>query len=55
MELLRRWFVESKGTVDVSYCTKLTIALFELLVWPHEVVPWFHTWCRGRVDALIII
>ncbi len=27
-------------------------ALFELLVWPHEVEPWFHSWYRGRVETL---
>ncbi len=30
----------------------LEVALFELLVWPHEVEPWFHSWFRGRVDTL---
>ncbi len=30
------------------------MALFELLVWPHEVEPWFHSWysLRGRVETL---
>ncbi len=28
------------------------VALFELLVWPHEVEPWFHYWYRGRVETL---
>ncbi len=28
------------------------VALFELLVWPHEVEPWFHSWYRGRVETL---
>ncbi len=28
------------------------IALFELLVWPHEVEPWFHSLYRGRVETL---
>ncbi len=23
-----------------------------LLVWPHEVEPWFHSWYRGRVETL---
>ncbi len=23
-----------------------------LLVWPLEVEPWFHSWCRGRVETL---
>ncbi len=27
-------------------------ALFELLVWPHEVEPWFYFWYRGRVETL---
>ncbi len=30
----------------------LEVALFELLVWPHEVEPWFHSWYRGRVETL---
>ncbi len=29
----------------------LIIARFELLVWPHEVEPWFHSWFRDRADA----
>ncbi len=28
------------------------VALFELLVWPHEEEPWFHSWYRGRVEIL---
>ncbi len=24
----------------------------ELLVCPHEVEPWFHSWYRGRVETL---
>ncbi len=28
------------------------MALFELLVWPHEVESWFHSWYRGRVETL---
>ncbi len=27
-------------------------ALFELLVWPHKVEPWFYSWYRGRVETL---
>ncbi len=23
-----------------------------LLVWPHEVEPWFRSWYRGRVETL---
>ncbi len=23
-----------------------------LLVWPHEVEPWLHSWYRGRVETL---
>ncbi len=34
---------------DVSYNF---IYSFELLVWPHEVKPWFHSWRRGRVEIL---
>ncbi len=29
----------------------MLIALYELLVWPHEVEPWF-SWYRGRVETL---
>ncbi len=27
------------------------IALFELLVWPREVEPWFHSWYVETLDA----
>ncbi len=30
-------------TLDAKYNL---IALFELLVWPHEVEPWFHSWVQ---------
>ncbi len=30
----------------------IVVALFELLVWSHEVEPWFHSWYRGRVETL---
>ncbi len=30
----------------------IEVALFKLLVWPHEVEPWFHSWYRGRVETL---
>ena len=33
-------------------CVSVREALSELLVWPHEVEPWFHSWCRGRVETL---
>ncbi len=23
-----------------------------MVVWPHEVEPWFHSWYRGRVETL---
>ncbi len=23
-----------------------------ILVWPHEVEPWFYSWYRGRVETL---
>ncbi len=32
--------------------TVISVALFELLVWPHEVESWFHSWYRGRVETL---
>ncbi len=28
------------------------IAFLKLLVWPHEVEPWFHSQYRGRVETL---
>ncbi len=28
------------------------VALFGLLVWPHDVEPWFHSWYRGGVVTL---
>ncbi len=31
---------------------RIIVALFELLVWPREVEPWFHSWYRGRVETL---
>ncbi len=31
---------------------KVLVALFKLLVWPHEVEPWFHSWYSGRVETL---
>ncbi len=40
-------------TLDAKYnLTHIQVALFELLVWPHEVEPWFHSWYRGRVETL---
>ncbi len=30
----------------------IKVALFDLLVWPHEVEPWFYSWYRGRVETL---
>ncbi len=35
-----------------SYFRYMCVALFELLVWPHEVEPWFHSWYRGGVETL---
>ncbi len=26
--------------------------IVELLVWPHEVVQWSHSWYTGRVETL---
>ncbi len=28
------------------------VALFKLLVQPHEVEPWFYSWYSGRVETL---
>ena len=25
-----------------------------LIVWPHEVELWFHSWYRGRVETLML-
>ena len=36
----------------VGVVSSVELALFELLVWPHEVEPWFHSWYRGRVETL---
>ncbi len=36
-----------KGHISLRYNS-----LFEQLVWPHEVDPWFHSWYRGRVESL---
>ncbi len=33
----------------------IKVALFELLVWPHEVEPWFHSWYRDWVEALDVM
>ncbi len=30
----------------------LKVAFYELLVQPHEVEPWFHSWYRSRVETL---
>ncbi len=37
-------------TLDATYFRY--VALFEMLVWAHEVEPWFHSWYRGRVETL---
>ncbi len=44
IKLLSLW-VE---TLDAKYLG----SSLELLVWPHEVEPWFHSWYRGRVETL---
>ncbi len=33
-----------------TYLAPLHVVM--LLVWPHEVEPWFHSWYRGRVVTL---
>ncbi len=30
----------------------MEVLIIELLVCPHEVEPWFHSWYRGRVETL---
>ncbi len=40
------------GSIETLNAKYNLIALFELLVWPHEVEPWFHSWYRGRVETL---
>ncbi len=30
----------------------ISYLVFELLVWPHEVESWFHSWYIGRVETL---
>ncbi len=41
-----RMYLDAKYNLIFRY-----VALFELLVWPHEVEPWFHSWYRGRVET----
>ena len=40
-----------RGRVDILDAN-LGSSIFELLVRPHEVEPWFHSWYRGRVETL---
>ncbi len=38
----------------VSACGHMMISFLVLLMWPHEVKPWFHYWYRGsRVETPI--
>ncbi len=32
-------------TLEAKY--NFLVGLFHLLVWPHEVEQWFHSWYRG--------
>ncbi len=41
------FLVQRVETQDAKYNL-----IFKLLVWPHEVEPWFHSWYRGRVETL---
>ena len=57
------------GTIMVSFLVQMkrdTVSVFMwshgfilgteegiLLVWHHEVEPWFHSWYRGRVEMLL--
>ncbi len=40
-----------------SFCSNIIeeeVRPWILLMWPHEVEPWFHSWYRGRVETLHI-
>ncbi len=41
-----------EGQPLISHSTEVAMILVALLVWPHEVKPWFHSWYRGRVETL---
>ncbi len=43
--------MQGKGIVK-KVTSHIEVVLFELLVWPHEVEPWFHSWYRGRIETL---
>ncbi len=45
-------FITLGGIRKGSGHDTIRVALFELLVWPHEVEPRFHSWYRGRVETL---
>ena len=39
-----------KRATSSSY--NIPIALFLVIVWPHEMELWFRSWYRGRVETL---
>ena len=63
--LLAVWMPNKRASLLVSlYWTGYTHramiefkkrALFELLMWPHEVGTWFQSWYRGRVETNIYV
>ncbi len=51
MSFLQVWLGGSRDRTSWAM-SHIEGALFQLLVWPHEVEPWFHSWYRGRVETL---
>ena len=43
---------EKVHTIDKPDIISSSIAIFLLLVWPHEVKRWFYSGYRGRVETL---
>ncbi len=39
-------------SVYCDVCVHVYVSGVALLVWPHEVEPWSHSWYRGRVETL---
>ena len=60
------WYIGRVETLDAKYnlayinstlcgytnSSKRETLHISLLVWPHEVELWFHSWYRGRVETL---
>ncbi len=50
---VRERFISYNSDSGVSVSKDIIpIILSYLLVWPHEVDPWIHSWYRGRVETL---